>query len=131
MVPNNQYEITINYISYGTSESSIADSIKVLTSNDPTLLRITKIVGNQVYYKVKMYNEYAFKSATIDISDCDGNSLKTENLDIDAALSVDGYNNSINLTDNIPEYICIKLTNVKDSYDTDIDVNSYHKIKFK
>lgn len=131
LVPNNQYEITINYISYGTSESSIADSIKVLTSNDPTLLRITKIVGNQVYYKVKMYNEYAFKSATIDISDCDGNSLTTENLDIDAALSVDGYNNFINLTDNIPEYICLKLTNVKDSYDTDIDVNSYHKIKFK
>ncbi len=129
LIPNSQYEITINYIVAGSSESSVADSIKVLTSNDPTLVRINKIIGNQIFYKIKMYNEYEFASATVSLTDCDSLNLGSMNLDISSALSEEGDVNSFILNNEIPEYVCLQLTGVKDSYGNDITINSYHKIK--
>lgn len=107
----------------------VADSVKVLTSNDPTVLRINKIVGNQIYYKIKMYNEYSFSSAIVLIDDCGvGNLSQTLSLDIASALSIDGYNNSV-ILEELPEYVCLQLIDVKDAYDNDLTINSYHKIK--
>ena len=131
LLPNNQYEITLNYIVAGASDSQVADSIKVLTSNDPTLVRINKIIGNQIFYKIKMYNEYEFASAMVTLTDCDSLNLGSINLDISSALSEGGDVNSFVLNNEIPEYVCLQLTDVKDSYGNDIIINSYHKIKFK
>ena len=78
-----------------------------------------------------MYNEYEFASAMVSLTDCDSLNLGSMNLDISSALSEEGDVNSFILNNEIPEYVCLQLTGVKDSYGNDITINSYHKIKFK
>ena len=45
MVINDKYKISMNYIVAENSSSVVADSVLVLTSSDPTSVRITKING--------------------------------------------------------------------------------------
>lgn len=130
LLPSSQYEVTINYIVAGSSESVVADSIKVLTSNDPTVVRINKIIGNMIFYNVKMYNEYEFASAYVTLTNCDGGTIGITQLNITNALSLTGDSGSFTIaSETIPEYVCLNLTNVKDYYDNDVEINSYHKIK--
>ena len=128
--PNVQYDLTINYIAQGSNESIVADSIIVLTSIDPTEVRITKINGNVFTYNIKMYNEFEFGSAKIALTDCNGTTLNSYALNVDDALSKTGQTGEFSLDSLYTgSYLCLQLQNVQDVYGSDIKVNSYHKIK--
>ncbi len=131
--PNKQYKLSINYIVKDNSSSIVADSLVVFTNNDPTSLRITKINGNILSYKVKMYNEYEFQSAKVSLTDCEStNGEMLADLNIQNALSSAGDVGQFVLDSNKQyDFICLKLTSVKDVYGNDITINSYHKVKIK
>ena len=133
LFPNKQYKLSINYIVHGSSNSITADSVVALTSSDPTSVRLTKIKGNTVTYKVKMYNEYEFYSANVVLTSCDGTEhLGINPLNIQNALSNDGDTGDFTITsDYLYEYVCLKLDSVKDINGNDITMNSYHKVKIK
>ena len=133
LIPNKQYKLSINYIAQGNSSSVVADSIIALTSTDPTSVRLTKINGNKLTYKVKMYNEYEFESANVVLTNCEDSSyLGINDLNIANALSINGDVGEFTLDENYDgDYICLKLTSVKDVDNNDININSYHKVKIK
>ena len=131
LTPNKQYNLTLNYKLRGSNESIIADSLVVLTTNDPTLVRITQINSLSIVYKVKMYSEYEIGNASIILTDCFGNELFTEELNVESALSASGFIGHIPKSDILTSqpWVCLSLSNVKDIYENDTIINSYHKIK--
>lgn len=133
LLPNKQYILSINYIVQGSSNSVTADSVIVLTNNDPTSVRIIKIDGKNITYKVKMYNEYEFSSAIVALTNCESSEYVDFNkLDVGNALSNNGDTGELSLgNDYTNDYVCLQLTSVKDIDQKDIIINSYHKVKLK
>ena len=129
--PNNQYKISINYIEKGNSSSIVSDTVMAITSTDPTSVRIIKINGIKLNYKIKMYSEYEFASASVVLTDCESQSyLGLNYLNIQNALSNNGDVGEFVLDQNyLDEYVCLKLASVKDYNGNDITINSYHKVK--
>lgn len=129
--PNKQYKISINYIEKGNSSSIVADTVMALTSTDPTSVRITKINGTKLTYKIKMYSEYEFASASVALTDCESDGyLGLDYLNIKNSLSNNGHVGEFVLDSNYTgNYVCLKLVSVKDYNGNDITINSYHKIK--
>lgn len=129
--PNKQYNLSINYISRGNSSSVVADSVVALTSTDPTSVRITKINGTSLFYKIKMYSEYEFSSANVILTNCeDTGYLALNELNIGNALSNAGDTGEFILSEGyMNEYVCLSLNSVKDANGNDITINSYHKVK--
>lgn len=131
LTPNKQYDISINYIAKGSSNSVVADSIVALTSTDPTSIRLIEVNGTKLKYKVKMYNEYAFDSANVVLTDCQNSEyLGLRDINIQNALSNNGDIGEFNLDPNYSEqYVCLKIKSAKDSNGNEITINSYHKVK--
>lgn len=130
--PNNKYKITMNYIGAGDSSSIVADQIIVFTGSDPTSVRITKINGLELTYKIKMYNEYEFSSANVVLTNCEDSVLGNNQLNINDALSNSGNTGTFILNSSYQyEYVCLSLGSVKDVNGNDININSYHKVKIK
>ena len=131
LIPNKQYKLSINYIEKGSSNAIVADNVVVLTSTDPTSVRLIKINGNKLTYKVKMYSEYEFASANVVLTNCETeNYLGLNYLNIQNALSNNGDVGEFVLDSNYTdEYVCLKLTSAKDYNENNITINSYHKVK--
>jgi len=131
--PNKQYKLSMNYIVSGNSSSQVADSVIVITSTDPTSVKITRLNGSIVSYKVKMYNEYEFSSANVVLTNCeDGQYLGLRELNVSNALSSVGDMGEFILDQQYPyDYVCLNLTSVKDANGNDKIINSYHKVKIK
>lgn len=131
--PNKQYKLSINYIVQGDSSSVVADSVLVFTNSDPTSVRLIKINGTVLTYKVKMYNEYEFSSAVIALTNCEDSKLiDYTDLDVQAALSGSGDTGELELGSNYQyDYVCLSLNSVKDLNGKNIMINSYHKVKIK
>lgn len=131
LIPNKQYNVSINYIVRGNSSSIVADSVVALTNTDPTSIRLIKVNGTKLTYKVKMYNEYEFESGMVVLTNCEDSSyLGINTLNIQNALSNNGDVGEFVLDTNYEnDYVCLGFTSVKDVNGNDITINSYHKVK--
>lgn len=133
--PNKQYNLTLNYKQSNSNEPLIADSVIVLTNNNPTKVRIVQIDDENIRYQIKMYNEYEFEKADVVLTDCNGNQLYGP-VSIEGADAAVGYNGIMSIQtiktragENDLNWLCLILENVEDVNGESIIINSYHKIK--
>ena len=59
--PNKQYNLTLNYKQSNSNGPLIADSVIVLTNNNPTKVRIVQIDDENIRYQIKMEVEHSRK----------------------------------------------------------------------
>lgn len=90
--PNNEYTITLMYqlaISIDPSGSEISsDTVKVKTKKPEYQLQISKITSNQIYFYLKMDDEYQVESGNIILLSDD---VQVANLAIDVEQAKKGY----------------------------------------
>lgn len=134
LIPGSKYIVSLNYIESGKSSPTVSDVISVVTESNPTSVRFIEQDSFTYTYNVKLYNEYAFDKAEVQITDCNGVNLSKEvvYLDIVNALGANGATGKItrdkSKSTNIGEFICLELKNVYLN-NQPITVDSYHKIK--
>lgn len=132
LTPGSEYVISLNYLESGSSIPVIADVITVVTSTDPTSVRVVEQDGYTYTYNIKLYNEYAFKSAKVVITNCKGTDLSINSVDLDVQSALSSIGATGQISRKVSErldFVCLELKEVKDANDNLIDVNSYHKIK--
>ena len=127
--------LTLNYKQSNSNGPLIADSVIVLTNNNPTKVRIVQIDDENIRYQIKMYNEYEFEKADVVLTDCNGNQLYGP-VSIEGADAAVGYNGIMSIQTiktradgNDLNWLCLGLENVEDVNGEYIIINSYHKIK--
>lgn len=130
LTPGSRYIVSLNYIESGNPTPQVADVIAVVTNTNPTSIRIVGQDNLTYTYNIKLYNEYAFDSASVVITNCEGENLtEGDSLDITNALSANGITDKITLSSNLQlDFVCLELQNVY-LKGQEVTIDSYHKIK--
>ena len=120
LIPNSEYEVSMGYSIITksgedkTTTEEISDSIRIRTKKVNNNLSITKISTNKIYFNLKIDNTYQIEYGIInlyakDIDDVDYELIGSVEVNINQAVSTDGFSSSINSQDRY-EYI-LKLEN--------------------
>ena len=105
LIPNYEYKVSFGY-SYVDSSSGvntlvekIEDISTISTTKPQSSISIEKITNDRIYYNVKFDSEYKFESAAIKLF-IDNNFIAQENIDVDKAVTKDGFSSSLYVPTN-------------------------------
>ena len=96
LIPNHTYKITLAYTVLSDSNDIIEnyeDTMLIRTKNYNASLKIEKVTKDKVYYNLKLDSTYALESGKL-VLYVDGNKENEVDIDINKALSSDGFKGS-------------------------------------
>lgn len=127
LTPNSDYKVTLvtTQVIDGEYVETIEDIITIKTEPLYITLNVTKVTTSKIYFTLKIDKNYVFDSSDIALY-VDGDKKQTLNVDVDAAISEDGYTGSFDYV--YGDMSVIKLENI--FYDGEIQ-NINISTKFK
>lgn len=111
LTPNTDYQITMGVReinSNGTISEAIEDTIMIRTNKVDTILSITKVSFDNIYFNLKMDSNYTFDSADV-VLYVDGLEKDRKKVDISSAIDTNGWTSSFNY--EYGNQIMIKIEN--------------------
>lgn len=105
--PNSEYTISLGYSLVGDEAETYTDTVKIKTKKPTNTLKITKLTRNQIYYKIKIDDQYVLDSAEI-VLYSDGKEINKKTVNINSAKS--GYTDFMTY-ENLGQDVEIRLEN--------------------
>lgn len=100
--PSSEYNVSLGYNELNTNKelvSEIEDTIILRTTAPSALIKIIKIAEGEVYFNLKMGDDYAIDSGDVTLYG-DGNEDGKVEVDVEAAKSEDGFSGSLPLSNS-------------------------------
>ena len=111
LTPNSDYKVTLvtTQVIEGEYVETVEDVITIKTEPLYITLNVTKVTTNKIYFTLKIDKNYVFDSSDISLY-VDGDKKQTLNVDIDEAISENGYTGSFDYV--YGDMSVIKLENI-------------------